>query len=1111
MFRLPLVPLLATGILAQAAAQTPPAPPTPAPAPTLNSGAKVDAAAAAIQPPAPGTLMPTPAPAVPPPAPGQVQAPAGTAPTAAPPAGTSRIPDVPAPALTPVPATPLSSGPKSVPSTSGSGQFIVHGQDARLKTAFSARCDEIKDELGRLLRDSQPWALPIVVLLNAGENARTAPQAVSTSVAQITHGGFHLQITVNLRPDLRPSEFRGEVVRALMTERVLRSQPEVTSKRTTLLPDWVLTGVMEALDYRRQARPSTLFAAIFKSGKIFGIEEIIEASPTQMDALSKTIYRTSCCALVLALLDQPEGSARLNRFLSSLATDARPERELLNRAFPSFASSAASLNKWWALQLAGLAQPKYSEPLTAADTLKSLEDALTLRYQAKASEIPKPRPIVQPVVASTGGSTAVDMPESTKPKPGPGQTVLQVGETTLITEAPSEEKEKAEPGFLRSFVARLNPFSKKRESNADIIESAIEEAAREEALSGQDETLTPVPATPLPEIAVASTPGPRTEDTNTRKPLFNRWFGSSETSSEKTDAQAATTETPAETTEAPGPPSTPATPARPSTEAPDAAAPSEEAPEATGEKPSRWNPLNWFRRGKPQPKAPESAQSLPAADLGASDLAFWQESLRQGQVKALILQQAAEPAAAAPPSGEPPPAVAEPEAAPPPKKRGFLGGLFGGKKGKKAEEPAPAPAEATTPTPAMNEAAEKSEGSGTSEAKKPTDKPAASSQTTKPTSEKPSSETASQSSTAAKDKKDTAAPAQDSKPATPTAPGDAAPSSPTMATSAPTPATEAPVPVAEPVPESRTTKRGPVRLKDLFGRGKKPPTEEPAPAPSDPAAVPATGMEAAPAATETAEAKPATSGKTEAPTEAPKAKPSEEPKKTAASESAPKAKATPKQDAAKETAKKTEDTPKAATRAPEPPKPAPKAAEPAAAMTATEKPAEKPVEKPAEKPAPKPEPPKVVEKKKAEPKPEEPLVAAAVPIEDYSAIMKRPDRKQILDRNLAALRVLQERCAVLFRPIVGDYILLLTDLREDKAKNVDDRLKKLRQRSLAAVERSKAIRDLLDVHEANYSAAMSGVFDDYLSLPDRIQEELPPRQDPISKYLDALDREFSKP
>lgn len=1080
MFRLTLAPTLAVSILAQAHAQTPPAPPL---------GPKVDAAA--VQSPASGSLISAPAPSVPPPAPGQIKLPTEAAPDAAQATGTSRIPDVPAPALTPVPPTPLSSGTKSVPSTSGSGQFIVHGQDARLKNAFSARCDEIKDELGRLLRDAQPWTLPIVVLLNAGENARTAPQAVSTSIAQITHGGFHLQITVNLRPDLRPSEFRSEVVRALMTERVLRSQPEVTSKRTTLLPDWILTGVMESLDYRRQARPSTLFAAIFKSGKIFGIEEIIEASPTQMDALSKTIYRTSCCALVLALLDQPEGSARLNRFLSSLASDARPERELLNRAFPSFASSAASLNKWWALQLAGLAQPKYSEPLTAADTLKSLEDALTLRYQAKASEIPQARPIVPAALASTGsGGTSA----SAKPTPGPGQTVLQVGETTIITEAPAEAKEKAEPGFLRSFVAKLNPFAKKRESNADIIESAIEEAAREEALSGQDEVLTPVPATPLPEITAINTVGPRTEEPNTRKPLFNRWFGTSE-------AKDTRSETPADTVESANPAAT-------------QLAPSEPAPPANEDKPSRWNPLNWFRQSKPATKAPDSAQRRPEATAASSHFAFWQESLRQGHIEALILQQAAETSPPPPASGETTPPVVEPAPAPPPapKKRGFLGGLFGNKKGKKTEEPPPTPAEPAPPAPVMDEGTPQTETTGTTEAKKPSDKPSAKAEPSKPTSEKTNSETAAKTTPAAKDKKDAAASTEQTKPAPPSIAAEApAGSAPMTAEAEPPPANEAPVPVAEPVPESRPTKRGPVRLKDLFGRSKKtpPPTEEPAPMPTDPTATPAPGM--GPTPTETAESKPETLTKTESVANAPKAKPSEEPKKATASDTAPKAKATAKKDPPKETRKKAEDSPKAANRAPEPAKPAPKATEPAPAMTAVEKPAQQPIEKPAEKPAQKPEAPKVTEKKPTEPKPQEPLVAAAVPIEDYSAIMKRPDRKQILDRNLAALRVLQERCAILFRPIIGDYILLLTDLREDKAKNVDERLKKLRQRSLASVERSKAIRDLLDVHEANYSAAMSGLFDDYLSLPERIQEELPPRQDPISKYLDALDREFSKP
>ncbi|HEY1049381.1 MAG TPA: hypothetical protein VGE39_06490, partial [Prosthecobacter sp.] len=99
---------------------------------------------------------------------------------------------------------------------------------------------------------------------------------------------------------------------------------------------------------------------------------------------------------------------------------------------------------------------------------------------------------------------------------------------------------------------------------------------------------------------------------------------------------------------------------------------------------------------------------------------------------------------------------------------------------------------------------------------------------------------------------------------------------------------------------------------------------------------------------------------------------------------------------------------------------------------------------------------------------------------------------------------------ILFRPIVKDYIRVMEDILEGKTRGLDARLKTLRARTQEALDRSKAIRDLLDLHEANSSSGMSGLFEDYLKLPQTIENELPARTDPISKYLDALDKEFSK-
>ncbi len=934
-------------------------------------------------PPAEATTSATP---VAPPLPGQLQA--------APAASPSRIPDL-TPAATPVPTTPLTSN-KALPSTSHSGQFIVHGNDLPLRSAFSSRCEEIHEELRRLIKDQQPWVLPIVVLLNSGEAARKAEKTVFMTLSQIEQAGFHLQVTVNLRPDLRPADFRSELIRTLLYERILRQQTKVPESRTSLLPDWVFTGVLEALDYRKQVRPSALFAAIFKSGRIFGIEEIIEASPMQMDALSKTIYQTSCCALVLALLDQPEGGARLNRFLASLASDARPERVLLDQAFPSFATSPASLNKWWALQLASLSRPTASEPLSPQETVKALEDALTFRYQAKASEIPRPRPVV----------TRITPPHATVRAAAPRTAEITV---PTVTEATPGETDSAEEK-KRSFFSRLNPFSR-RKSAADeaVIEAAIEDAAREEARTRAEEEAK-APEAIVAAAAPVELPEPQAAEqaqiptADERKPFFNRWFGGGNPASPaKSAIKPANSD---ETKEA--------SPLKPEPEK-----------EPTEKKPSVLNPLNWFRREK-SPESAEPASLTPAPEI---EKALESASLVPAKSAYVELNRWL------PETGRPLIAVIYQEAVTEdaPKKKKKLFGIFGGdkkpeKKTEAAEEPKPTEAKKAVESNSKSENKPQNTATLDSTKEKSADKP------------------------------------QPSLPAEPEKPKPSVEEKEGGPEMAPTP-----MPDEKSPPKVEKAKREPLSLKSLFGSGKKT-DDENKPAELMPKTDEAPPADAAKAMSE----EKAETAKT-TPSEP---KPTEE-KKTTAAKGAGEQKATPP---------KPEEKPRQTESAKnqEPP---------------TMRPAEQTVKmEPAPKPATKPQNP-----------PAEPLMAAAVPIEDYAAIMKRPDRQEILQRSLLALNALQQRSAVLFRPIVAEYVTIVAGISEGKAKNVDERLKKLRQQIQVALDQSKAIRDQLDLHEANSLPAMSGTFHDYLMLPETIRKEIPPRQDPISKYLEALDREFSRP
>lgn len=846
-------------------------------------------AAAAVE--APKTIIP-------PPLPGQLS---GAAPGGAP------IPVAPVPPAPPAPAVPtgnsaskmealeaatqapvLQEAPRvSAPadrlpvtsSTSTSRQFIVHGKVFETRSAMSSRCEEVSDELRKVLNDKEPWALPVVVLLNMGEEAtKSKGPPVSTTITEMTHGGFHLQVTINDRPGINAEDIRKEIVRALLAERILRNHQQIaTPEGRLLLPDWVMTGVMHAMDYKASARPSAMFATIFSSGKIYGIEEIIAASPVEMDGLSRTIYETSCCALVLALVDQPDGGARFNKFLNSLASDPRSERELLDVAFPSFGASASSLNKWWALQLAALSKPGIAEPYTAADSLKAIEEAILIRYEAPAAEAPqnvKLRPFVLPA------TTAFTPPPKPAPKeaaPGtdpPRKTPSAPSELAKNDDEASAEGEESEEGKAkRSLWRRLLFLSGPDSKDVEAPDPA------------ESEQMPPEKAAPEP-VEESGKPG-----------FFSRLFGGGGTDEEKPDEAASDTKKKAAEVEKPKteakPKAEPEVEAKPAPKVetkPEAKPAPAEEPDAEAKKPSKLNPLNWFRGDKQKPteepaekkaegEGEEQAASLPAAiDL-----------TRLVSPAFVDAWQALTPSA--------PRQTIEP----------LLNFLK--KRNKTGDE-------------TKEQEPKKDEPKKEESSKAGDPKPAAKPDEARPRSTNPNAKPIAKKS-------------------------------------------------AEPATAPQTTN----------------PNANPLPAGFVPPLGTAPGAPA-----------PAKNGR----------------------------------------------------------------------------------------------------------------VSVILPLEEYKLILKHPDRADILNYNVATLRALELRVSVLFRPVVTGYLAAVLDLQEGKTKDMDKRLAALREFALIAYQKSVAVRDYLDWFEASESSGLSGKFDDYLNLPAIIEKELPVRTDPISKYLDAVDKEFSK-
>ncbi len=294
---------------------------------------------------------------------------------------------------------------------SSSGQFLAHGGNQAERAAVVTRAEAVQEEFAALvdrqLRVGESGMLPeradgdkegmIVIHLWIRKEAQPA---ISPRLYRVDGVPDPVMGLVLARAELAADEnFRREMVRLLLVERVMRGQPqEAVSGRGEILPAWLEVGVVEALDYVRSGRSSDRFAPLLNHGRSLSLEEVLTYSPSRLEAASRRAHAASACCLVLALLEQPDGPDRFRRFLQAMPGRSGSWQDLLVRQFPGLALSRNSLEKWWTLQMAALATPDVFEPMTAAETDQWLEQALVVRHrpdQAAGAQANAPPPVVR--------------------------------------------------------------------------------------------------------------------------------------------------------------------------------------------------------------------------------------------------------------------------------------------------------------------------------------------------------------------------------------------------------------------------------------------------------------------------------------------------------------------------------------------------------------------------------------------------------------------------------------------------------------------------------------------------------------------------------------------
>jgi hypothetical protein len=283
-------------------------------------------------------------------------------------------------------AEPPAADAAAVPGVvmSRSGQFRVSGGDPGVRGSLAILAEEAKDELLRLTGEKDGWKVPVQIRLHGKQGDPLPPRTLGMHLAEV-EGARELRLDVHLSRGIEHERFKRAVTIVLLYERPLAVGPARDPDAVLTVPPWLADGLREAVAWRLNQSDLRLYQALFRQGGLFRLDDLFgtgEAAYDEMDGAMRAAFRVSSGALVMALLEQPQGREAFKGFLSAVAAYEGEMPGLLARHFPDLNLSETSLAKWWTLQLAnkgGINQ--LTDVLNVPRSEAALVDALRLHFR----------------------------------------------------------------------------------------------------------------------------------------------------------------------------------------------------------------------------------------------------------------------------------------------------------------------------------------------------------------------------------------------------------------------------------------------------------------------------------------------------------------------------------------------------------------------------------------------------------------------------------------------------------------------------------------------------------------------------------------------------------
>ena len=258
---------------------------------------------------------------------------------------------------------------------SESRMFRVTGGDGATRSSVVLLLEQYKNKFHKLLEEKdRRTVVPVNVVLST----EPVERGIQYDLGK-TNDSFVLGIRIHPDPGIDQDLLERAALTVMLYERSLRTlKPDALEDPLVVRP-WLVEGLVEARKWSEGSADRRLYEGVFRRGGGFTMDELFELSDRsfqQLDSASRLSFRALSGALVMALLEQPQGREAFRNFCGEAARFSGEMPVLMRKHFPDLNLSEKSLAKWWALTLAKLVQPKLTEALPVADTERELNAAL---------------------------------------------------------------------------------------------------------------------------------------------------------------------------------------------------------------------------------------------------------------------------------------------------------------------------------------------------------------------------------------------------------------------------------------------------------------------------------------------------------------------------------------------------------------------------------------------------------------------------------------------------------------------------------------------------------------------------------------------------------------